>query len=40
VIKTASGSAGAGVLGLSVSLVIGGVLVLLVPASLVNVRRK
>ncbi|MDR5856210.1 MFS transporter [Caballeronia sp. LZ062] len=40
VIKTATGSAGAGVLGLSVSLVVGGVLVLLVPATLVNVRRK
>ena len=39
-IKTATGSAGAGVLGLSVSLVIGGLLVLLVPAALVNVRRK
>lgn len=39
-IKTATGSAGAGVLGLSASLVIGGVLVLLVPATLVNVRRN
>ncbi|MBR8392470.1 MFS transporter [Burkholderia cenocepacia] len=40
VIKNATGSAGAGVLGLSVSLLIGGLLVLLVPASLVNSRRR
>ncbi|MBC8752252.1 MULTISPECIES: MFS transporter [Paraburkholderia] len=40
VIKTATGSAGAGVLVLSVSLVIGGLLVLLVPPALVNNRRR
>ncbi|MDR5839132.1 MFS transporter [Caballeronia sp. LZ034LL] len=39
-VKQATGSAGAGVLALSVSLVIGGVLVLLVPAALVNSRRR
>jgi D-galactonate transporter len=40
VIKNATGSAGAGVLVLSVSLVIGGLLVLLVPPGLVNSRRS
>jgi MFS family permease len=40
VIKNASGSAGAGVLGLSVSLLIGGLLVLLVPPTLVNSSRR
>lgn len=40
VIKNASGSAGAGVLVLSVSLVIGGLLVLLVPPTLVNSPRR
>ncbi len=39
VIRNATGSAGAGVLGLSVSLLIGGALVLLVPPALVNSRR-
>ncbi|GAB7537964.1 MFS transporter [Burkholderia sp. 22PA0106] len=39
VIKNATGSAGAGVLVLSASLVVGGVLVLLVPPALVNSRR-
>ncbi|MFM0150290.1 MFS transporter [Paraburkholderia sp. RL18-085-BIA-A] len=40
VIKNASGSTGAGVLVLSVSLLIGGLLVLLVPPKLVNSRRR
>ena len=40
IIKQASGSAGAGVLALAVSLVIGGLLVLFVPATLVNNRRR
>lgn len=40
VIKNATGSAGAGVLVLSVSLLVGGVLVLLVPPALVNARRR
>lgn len=40
VIKNATGSAGAGVLVLSVSLVVGGLLVLLVPPGLVNSRRR
>lgn len=39
IVKTATGSAGAGVLALSVSLVIGGALVLFVPPALVNRRR-
>ncbi|WP_250481741.1 MFS transporter [Caballeronia sp. NCTM5] len=39
-VKQATGSAGAGVIALSVSLLIGGVLVLTVPASLVNNRRR
>ncbi|GAB2903823.1 MFS transporter [Paraburkholderia jirisanensis] len=38
-VKTATGSAGAGVLALSVSLVVAGLLVLLVPPALVNRRR-
>jgi D-galactonate transporter len=38
-IKTATGSAGAGVIALSVSLLLGGLLVLIVPARLVNGRR-
>ncbi|MBU9178742.1 MFS transporter [Burkholderia gladioli] len=40
VIKNATGSAGAGVLVLSVSLLVGGALVLLVPPSLVNSPRR
>ncbi len=40
VIKTASGSAGAGVLGLAVSLIVGALLVFAVPAALVNVAKK
>lgn len=40
VIKNATGSAGAGVLVLCVSLLIGGALVLLVPATLVNARAR
>jgi hypothetical protein len=39
VVKTATGSAGAGVLALSVSLLIAGLLVLFVPPTLVNPRR-